>query len=198
MHHGSFRWVGLTALVIMFLTTPGLVLDGAPASAAQTATPDVTAPGSLAQRDWAACDDAPAPWECATLTVPLDYAQPDGETLDLAVTRLRATAPAQRIGVLLVNCGGPGCPAVGFLHQVGQLIFPQAVLDRFDLVGWDARGAGASGQLDCQPDYAAWYALNPPPTIPPSKRRGWRLARLSRRRAPRTAALCWHTWARRT
>jgi pimeloyl-ACP methyl ester carboxylesterase len=73
---------------------------------------------------------------------------------------------------LLFNCGGPGCPAVSFLHEIGTLIVPPEILDRFDLVGWDARGVGASGQIDCQPDYAAWYGLDPSPDDPP-ERQAW-------------------------
>jgi pimeloyl-ACP methyl ester carboxylesterase len=150
--------VTLAALLVLTVALPYGVL-----AAWQDATPAMPAVASANQLEWAACTDAAAPWECATLTVPLDYQQPDGERVNLAITRWPAADPAQRIGVLLFNCGGPGCPAVGFLHQLGQFIFPQEILDRFDLVGWDARGVGASGQIDCQPDYAAWYNLDPSP-----------------------------------
>lgn len=154
----------MSIIVLAALLAPtGALPHAAVAGAWQDPTPALSTPGTASQLDWAACGEAPAPWTCATLSVPLDYAQPDGETLDLAVTRLPAADPKQRTGVLLFNCGGPGCPAVGFLHKVGQLMFPQEILDRFDIVGWDARGVGASGQIDCQPDYAAWYSLDPSP-----------------------------------
>lgn len=157
----TFRRYGAAMALICLLVTG--MAPYTSAGAWQGATPTAATPGSSAELAWAACADAPAPWECATLTVPLDYAQPEGEILDLAVTRLPAADPEQRIGVLLFNCGGPGCPAVSFLPQIGQLVFPQEILARFDLVGWDARGVGASGQIDCQPDYAAWYAVDPSP-----------------------------------
>ncbi len=80
------------------------------------------------------------------------------------MTRLPAADPARRIGVLILNCGGPGCPAVGFLHEMGTMLSPEEIRNRFDLVGFDARGVGASGQLDCQPDYESWYALDPSPS----------------------------------
>jgi pimeloyl-ACP methyl ester carboxylesterase len=162
MQRFSFRRRAAVLALACLLVAAGALPHSDLAGAWQDATPASSARGSAGQLDWTACAGVAA-WECATLTVPLDYAQPDGETLDLAVTRLPAADPAQRIGVLLLNCGGPGCPAVGFLHSIGSFIFPQEMLDRFDLVGWDARGVGASGQLDCQPDYAAWYDLDPSP-----------------------------------
>jgi pimeloyl-ACP methyl ester carboxylesterase len=149
-------------ILAALLACAGALPLGTLAVAWQDATPASPTSGATARLAWAACADAPA-WECAAVTVPLDYAQPGSESLELAVTRLPAADQAQRIGVLLFNCGGPGCPAVGFLHEVGQFIFPQEILDRFDIVGWDARGVGASGQLHCQPDAAAWYDLDPSP-----------------------------------
>jgi pimeloyl-ACP methyl ester carboxylesterase len=102
-------------------------------------------------------------WECASLPVPLDYADPGSQTIDIAVTRLPASDPARRIGALLVNCGGPGCPTVTILHQLGTALFPEETRARFDIVGFDPRGVGASGRIDCRPDFAAWYALDPSP-----------------------------------
>ena len=46
--------------------------------------------------------------ECATVKVPKDYRSPDGETLDITVSRHRATDAAKRQGVVLLNPGGPG------------------------------------------------------------------------------------------
>jgi pimeloyl-ACP methyl ester carboxylesterase len=162
MQHSSFRRRVAVCALACLLVAAGALPHGVLAGAWQDATPASSAPAAAGQLDWAACADVAA-WECATLAVPLDYAEPEGGTLDLAVTRLPAADSAQRIGVLLFNCGGPGCPAVGFLHEIGSFIFPQELLDRFDIVGWDARGVGASGQLDCQPDYATWYDLDPSP-----------------------------------
>lgn len=157
------RWrVGVVVLLASFLSLAGSLPHGAAARVGQDATPSPPAPGSPVNLTWEPCVDT-SDWECAMLAVPLNYARPAGETLNLAVTRLPAADPARRIGALLVNCGGPGCPAVGFLHQVGTLMFSEEIRDRFDLVGFDARGVEASGQLDCHPDYAAWYALDPSP-----------------------------------
>lgn len=158
------RWKPtLSALLTLALAT---VLLPALPGRAQPATP-VADP-----LDWSACADGAGAWECATLRVPLDYADPAGDTIDIAVTRLPAGDPARRIGVLIVNCGGPGCPAVGFLHEVGAFMFPAEILARFDVVGFDARGIGASGQIDCRIDGDAYYALDPSPDDP-AERAAW-------------------------
>ena len=62
---------------------------------------------------WRQCDRG----ECATLAVPLDYAAPDGRTIDVALFRVRALDPERRIGSLLVNPGGPGASGVDFARQ---------------------------------------------------------------------------------
>jgi pimeloyl-ACP methyl ester carboxylesterase len=128
------------------------------AGRAQEATPEAT-PTALA---WSACAVGGG-WECANLPVPLDYADPTGSTIDLALTRLPAADPARRIGALVFNCGGPGCPTVTFMQYLGLVLFPDETRARFDLVGFDPRGVGESGQIDCQPDYEAYYAIDPSP-----------------------------------
>ena len=150
--HSAFSLMSLLLLAVLIGLGPVI------AGRAQEATPAAT-PTALA---WSACAVAGG-WECATLPVPLDYADPTGPTIDLALTRLPAGDPARRIGALLVNCGGPGCPTVTILHQLGTLLFPEETRARFDLVGFDPRGVGESGQIDCQPDYDAYYAIDPSP-----------------------------------
>ena len=54
---------------------------------------------------WKGCGDG---FQCAKLTVPVDYADPAGNTIQLAVIKLPAGKPKQRIGSLVVNPGGPG------------------------------------------------------------------------------------------
>ncbi|MEY2436041.1 MAG: hypothetical protein QOF97_877 [Acidimicrobiaceae bacterium] len=89
--------------------------------------------------------------ECATLTVPLDYSDPTGPTIDLAINRAVARDGAHRIGALLVNPGGPG--ASGLVVVQGELsAFPSEVRDRFDIVGFDPRGVGKSNEVPCAAD----------------------------------------------
>src|SRR5215211_2888732 len=145
------------SLMPLLLLATLLGLGPVMAGRAQEATPIAT-PTALA---WTTC--AEGGWECATLAVPRDYADPAGPTTDLALTRLPAADPARRIGALVVNCGGPGCPTLTILHQLGTTLFPDETRARFDLVGFDPRGVGESGQIDCRPDYEAYYAIDPSP-----------------------------------
>ncbi|UGQ12601.1 alpha/beta hydrolase [Yinghuangia sp. ASG 101] len=85
--------------------------------------------------------------QCATLRVPLDYAAPDGKTVDLAVYRVPARGPrTQRLGTLAVNPGGPGTSVRGTVAALGQSANLGA---RYDIVGFDPRGVGGSAKADC-------------------------------------------------
>jgi pimeloyl-ACP methyl ester carboxylesterase len=86
--------------------------------------------------------------ECATLTVPLDYADPTGPTIDIAVNRAPAIDQANRIGALLVNPGGPGASGLDLVKSALGA-FPRGIRDRFDIIGFDPRGVGASNEVPC-------------------------------------------------
>ncbi|GAA5056516.1 alpha/beta hydrolase [Nocardia callitridis] len=128
------RKTGLCALAIAVLAS---VVSGAQASAETLA--------------WGACpDDIVAPGlECSTLQVPLDYRDPDGRQIDIAVSRLSSTDPAQRRGVLLTNTGGPGGAGLSFPADLRGLGLPQRVLDTYDIIGFDPRGVGHSAPVTC-------------------------------------------------
>lgn len=98
---------------------------------------------------WQPCDaKGPDTFRCATLKVPLDYADPGGRTIDLAISRLTAGDTKERRGVLLLNPGGPGAPGLD-LPVDPLLAFPAEVKRRYDLVGFDLRGAGRSAPVSC-------------------------------------------------
>ncbi|MFF5173263.1 alpha/beta hydrolase [Micromonospora sp. NPDC000089] len=86
-----------------------------------------------------------APFECARLKVPLDYQDPKGRTMQIAVLRLPAQGqPGQRIGSLVLNPGGPGGSG---LTQATSFVAAHAkspLVQRFDVVGFDPRGVGSS------------------------------------------------------
>lgn len=153
-------------------TSPG---DTVPVDTTPSDTsPDDTAPVGTDERsstlDWKQCDNAKyAPEvECATLSVPFDYDQPDGATIDLALTRLPATGTA--VGSVLVNPGGPGGSGNEFLAE--NLAFDPSefgdLTDTYDLVGFDPRGVGESAPIDCVDN--AWLDahefLDPTPDTP--------------------------------
>ncbi|MGW5385933.1 alpha/beta hydrolase [Nocardia sp. NPDC003963] len=82
--------------------------------------------------------------QCARIEVPVDYADPDGPTARLAVSRMRATGA--KIGSLLINPGGPGISGLSTVTLGGGT----EVAERFDRVGFDPRGVGASTPaVDC-------------------------------------------------
>jgi pimeloyl-ACP methyl ester carboxylesterase len=101
--------------------------------------------------DWQPCAETrQSGFECTTAQVPLDYGEPHGSTIDLAVIRHRATDPANRIGALFFNPGGPGGAGTKDLPAWIEL-FPAEVRERFDIVSWDPRGIGASTAVQCFP-----------------------------------------------
>ncbi|KOV74780.1 hypothetical protein ADL00_00195 [Streptomyces sp. AS58] len=110
-----------------------------------SAAPAVVPPPAPAQLRWEPCGSQGA--EGASLAVPLDWSRPDGETITVAVTRLRAADPAQRIGTLFFNPGGPGNAARPWVRDRAIELFPAALRDRFDIVGVDPRGTGDSRPL---------------------------------------------------
>lgn len=84
------------------------------------------------------------------MRVPLDYSNPTGKTIELSLNELPARKPDQRIGPLLLNPGGPGGSGLEFV--AGGVDLPATILDRFDIVGFDPRGVGASTGLPCGDD----------------------------------------------
>jgi pimeloyl-ACP methyl ester carboxylesterase len=97
------------------------------------------------------------------LEVPLDHADPTGDTIVLYAVRHLAADPAHRIGTLLVNPGGPGYGGSGFAYGADD-IYGKELLDRFDIVGWDPRGTGYSEPaVDCVVDYDRYFAVDSSP-----------------------------------
>jgi pimeloyl-ACP methyl ester carboxylesterase len=101
-----------------------------------------TLAGFYAQRlTWTPCH---AYFQCARLWVPFDYARPGGRDFSLPVIKLPAARPAERIGALVFNPGGPGASGVQYTLAARTAEFTQEIRDRFDIVGFDPRGVGDS------------------------------------------------------
>jgi pimeloyl-ACP methyl ester carboxylesterase len=90
-------------------------------------------------------------FRCAQLRVPIDYAEPDGATIQIAVVRLPADGPGERVGSLVINPGGPGVSGISYARQARSQITAQ-VRERYDIVGFDPRGVGESSPVDCLND----------------------------------------------
>jgi len=93
-------------------------------------------------------------YECATVEVPLDYADPNGAKLSIAILRAPAKEPSARLGAVIVNPGGPGQAFVERLattYPVLGAAFSEATT-RFDVVTFDWRGIGRSAPVTCDDD----------------------------------------------
>jgi pimeloyl-ACP methyl ester carboxylesterase len=131
----------------MLLVAPLAVLAAIAAALGipATATARVAAP----HLRWQGCGGG---FQCARARVPLDYRQPDGRVISLALIRLPAARPRHRIGTLFVNPGGPGDSGVDFLRE-NSAAFPRRVRNRFTIIGFDPRGVARSTPLQCFRDF---------------------------------------------
>ncbi|WP_093799802.1 alpha/beta hydrolase [Streptomyces sp. Wb2n-11] len=138
------------------LVTAGLLVSGcssggsspsASASASQEAVPAALKPYYAQKPKWRECG-APG-FQCATVKAPLDYKKPEKSDIGLAVSRQKATGPGKRLGSLLVNPGGPGGSAIGYLQAYAAIGYPAPVRARYDMVAVDPRGVGRSEPVEC-------------------------------------------------
>ncbi|MGC8628024.1 MAG: alpha/beta fold hydrolase, partial [Acidimicrobiales bacterium] len=139
-------------------TTSG---SGSPAPATAGTTGTTSSAGTGSTLHWRPCSLA---FLCASLTVPLNYANPHQGTLKLALVELPATG-VHPVGDLVMNPGGPGASGVQFLEQTS---FPVALRASFNLVSFDPRGVGESDPVTCvgAAGIRSLVALDPDPTTP--------------------------------
>ncbi|WP_113698694.1 alpha/beta hydrolase [Nonomuraea lactucae] len=145
---------------------------------AGTAKPDTDPKGVVPPIVWGPCTDIKRPdgqppaqqdpgVRCARLAVPLDYANPDGDTIQLALIKVAATDPARRLGSLVFNFGGPGGSGVDTLDQAAKGF--TALRERYDLISFDPRGVQRSSGVRCGTgaDMDRFVAFN---TLPANER----------------------------
>ncbi|MBC2904917.1 alpha/beta hydrolase [Streptomyces cupreus] len=90
-------------------------------------------------------------WQCATMKAPLDWDEPKGDTIGIALIRAEASGDkSKRIGSLLFNFGGPGGSGVTTLPAFGEDY--AKLRTRYDLVSFDPRGVGRSAPVQCEND----------------------------------------------
>lgn len=137
-----------------------VLLTGCLALASCGAQPPVASPpASQPALAWTPCEGlADQVRECATLQVPVDYADPTGPTIDLALARIPARGPGPRRGSILVDPGGPGISGVDEILTLPFQLSPR-VEEVYDIVGWDRRAVGRSSPVWCRtPEQMGDYA----------------------------------------
>ncbi len=133
------------------LLTPGPIASALP-------TETSTAPQGLEsyysqEVSWYPCTSkgmdpaaAASQFSCAKVRVPMDYSQPEGKAIQIAVKKRAAEGESR--GSLFINPGGPGGSGIDLVETVqGQ--FSQELLAGYDIVGFDPRGVGASTPITC-------------------------------------------------
>jgi len=158
--------VGVAALItVTACTSPGSTAAAPPSSGgvppSASATGGAPDTGPIVPVDstlrWHSCGGLIAQMgihDCTTLSVPVNYADPAGRHISLALDMVPATAPvSQQQGILLVNPGGPGGSGLSLAAEVAQGLSPNVAQD-YDIVGFDPRGVGASvPELSCDPGF---------------------------------------------
>jgi pimeloyl-ACP methyl ester carboxylesterase len=96
---------------------------------------------------WRACGGGT---QCSRAAVPLDWAHPANARISIALIRHPATGRSD--GTLLVNPGGPGASGVDFVKENLDGTVDARLRTRFDIVGFDPRGVGASTAVKCVSD----------------------------------------------
>ncbi|MFD0021823.1 alpha/beta hydrolase [Streptomyces sp. NPDC058382] len=141
------------------LGTAGLLISGC-SSGSSTSSASSSAPAAATsavpaalkkfyEQDLKWRDCGVTGFQCSTMKAPLDYKKPDGDEIKLAVSRKKATGPGKRIGSLLVNPGGPGGSAIGYLQGYAAMGYPAQVRARYDMVAIDPRGVARSEPVEC-------------------------------------------------
>ena len=110
--------------------------------------------------DWKDCSDGTSPFQCGTVTVPLDYEHPDGRTITIALKKLPASDGNAEHGSLFTNPGGPGSSGVEPMKDPAAM--PEELRGAYDIIGFDPRGVGQSTPITCWTDDEIRQSLTDP------------------------------------
>ncbi|MFJ2816096.1 MULTISPECIES: alpha/beta hydrolase [unclassified Streptomyces] len=150
--HATGALLAVAALLVAACSPSGSV-DSAEGAASVTlaalpkATPAALSPYYAQRLAWRSC--GVSGFECATMKAPLDYDAPAAGDIKLAVARKKATGKGAPLGSLMVNPGGPGGSAIGYLQQYAGIGYPAKVRARYDMVAMDPRGVARSEPVEC-------------------------------------------------
>ncbi|MCG5215455.1 alpha/beta hydrolase [Streptosporangium sp. KLBMP 9127] len=147
------RRLAVAVLTVALTGTACVAQDGkAPQTPSKPSAvaPDVTRPPTpglaayYSQKPaWTDCKDG---FQCAKIDVPLDYAKPEGERIQISTIRLPASG--DRAGSILINPGGPGGSGIAY-GRAARSVLTAGVRARYDVVGFDPRGVGESSPVRC-------------------------------------------------
>ena len=98
--------------------------------------------------NWKDCSDGTASFQCGTVTVPLDYDHPDGQTITIALKKLPASDGNAEHGSLFLNPGGPGGSGVAMMQVMAPML-TEETRGAYDIIGFDPRGVGQSTPITC-------------------------------------------------
>lgn len=129
------------------LTAILLTFGYAPAQSAGPKPPSLTTLAAYQHQklNWHSCDTGN---QCATFQVPVDYHVLNGQSFTLAVTRHQANDKKDRLGILLVNPGGPGVSATDYASNASLIVSP-TLMKYYDVAGFDGRGIARSQSVSC-------------------------------------------------
>ncbi|MGW5605281.1 alpha/beta hydrolase [Streptomyces sp. NPDC003753] len=133
-------WTAVSAAVLC-IAAPLTVSPSASASASSAEAPSL---------NWTRCEGRGLDprQRCASVEVPMDYADPGGRKIDVVVSRIPGEKPSARRGALLLIPGGPGGSSLNDPSGKGQKL-PQEVRDAYDLIGFAPRGLAPSTSVSC-------------------------------------------------
>ena len=131
--------------------TGGSTASSTGASASQTSAPQGLESFYNQDIDWQDCSDGTSPFQCGTVTVPMDYEHPDGRTITIALKKLPASDSNAEHGSLFFNPGGPGASGIQTLETLATAL-PEELRAAYDVVGFDPRGIGQSTPITCWTD----------------------------------------------
>ena len=133
------RSIALALASLLLLTSCGAAEPDPPSSLIEYQTQEL---------EWRDCYGN---FQCSNLLVPIDYQDLSVGALSLALLRYQALDQDHRIGSLVVNPGGPGASGLDYAYNAENIVSP-AILERFDIVGFDPRGVGESAPIKCLSD----------------------------------------------
>ncbi|QNK82875.1 alpha/beta hydrolase [Nakamurella sp. PAMC28650] len=184
----------LSSLAALVITTSAATTSASPTMASPASVPPASGstPEGIA---WAKCKGLGDKFQCARVNVPMDWSQPDGKQIELAVIRHLASRPDVRIGSMFVNPGGPGQSGVDLVRNSAD-DFDEWGGGRFDVVSWDPRGTNASTPVKCFTSRADrdhfWAGVSTPDTPAESVAYQRKAAELAQRCGKLSGALLSH------